>query len=83
MQIVIDIPDNDSQKGTLLKLLAEENDMVLSQAYLYAKNLCEYGVDIAEKWSTVTLQAEALERAYRKGMYDEWERWENRDANSN
>ena len=83
MQIVIEIPSNDSQKGTLLKMLAKENDMVLSQAYLYAKSLCEYGVDIAEKWSTATQQAEALERAYRKGRYDEAERWANRDADSN
>lgn len=78
MKIVIDIPDNDGQKGQLLKLLAQENDMVLSQAYLYAKNLVDYGVDIAQKWSTVTLQAEALERAYRKGQYDEAERWANK-----
>lgn len=77
MQITINIPANDCQKATLLKLLAEENDMVLSQAYLYAKNLCDYGVDIAVKWSTVTSQAEALERAYRKGRYDEMERWQN------
>lgn len=82
MQLIIDIPTNDGQKGALLKLLAKENDMVLSQAYLYAKNLCEYGVDIAEKWSTVTLQAEALERAYRKGRYDEAERWANKNADS-
>ena len=78
MELLIDIPANDSQKGTLLKMLAKENDMVLSQSYLYAKNLCEYGVDIAEKWTTVTLQAEALEKAYRKGRYDEAERWANR-----
>jgi hypothetical protein len=81
MQITIDIPTNDSQKGALLKMLAKENDMVLSQAYLYAKNLCEYGVDVAQEWSTVTLQAEALERAYYKGRHDEWERWSNKDAN--
>ena len=79
MKLIIDIPDNDSQKGTLLKLLAKENDMVLGQAYLYAKALCEYGVDIAQKWSTVTLQADALERAYHKGRYDEWERYNNGD----
>lgn len=76
-----ELPTNNSQKRALLKLLAEENDMVLSQAYLYTKNLYDYGVDIAEKWSTVTLQAEALERAYNKGRYDEAER--RKYANSN
>lgn len=81
MKIVIDIPDNDRQKGTILKLLAQENDMVLSQAYLYAKNLVNYGVDIAEKWLTVTQQAEALDKAYRRGQYDEAERRANTDCN--
>ena len=81
MQIVIDIANNDKRKAEMLKLLANEDNMVLSQAYVYAKNLVLYGVDVAEKWSTVTEQAWALERAYNKGQYDEWERRNNADSN--
>ena len=81
MQIVIEISDNDKQKAEILKWLADENNMVLTQAYIYAKNLDVYGVNVAEKWLTTVKQAWALERAYCKGRYDEAERRSNADSN--
>ncbi len=81
MQIVIEISDNDKQKAEILKWLADENNMVLTQAYIYAKNLDLYGVDVSEKWSTVIKQAWAMERAYCKGRYDEAERRSNESNN--
>lgn len=58
-------------KEALLKLLAQEDELVLSQAYLYAKNMVDYGIDITEKWETALEQHEALHKAYIKGRYDE------------
>ena len=57
-------------KEKLIELLSQEDTMVLSQAYLYAKKLTDYGVDISNKWVTVTQNASALEKAYSKGYYD-------------
>ena len=65
---------NMQTKEKLIELLSKEDTMVLSQAYLYAKNLTNYGVDIAEKWVTATQNASALEKAYRKGYYDALQR---------
>lgn len=61
-------------KEKLIELLSKEDTMVLSQAYLYAKNLTNYGVDITEKWVTATQNARASERAYREGYYDALQR---------
>ena len=65
---------NTQTKEKLIELLSKEDTMVLSQAYLYAKNLTNYGVDITEKWVTATQNARALERAYREGYYDALQR---------
>lgn len=61
-------------KEKLIELLSKEDTMVLSQAYLYAKNLTDYGVDISNKWETSTQNANALEKAYRKGYNDALQR---------
>lgn len=73
MKLTLEIQDNDKEKAILLETLSQQSNMVLSQAFLYAQNLCEYGVDVAEKWSTAIQQAYALEKAYIKGRYDESE----------
>jgi len=67
MQIVVE----DSEKAAILKLLVNEDINVLKQAYAYAKNLELYGVDVSEKWETVTEQCRALQSAYLKGCSDE------------
>lgn len=61
----------DPEKAAILKLLANEDMQVLSQAYAYAKNVELYGVDVSEKWETVVQQCRALQRAYLKGCSDE------------
>ena len=70
MKLIFEIPNADKEKQALLNLLVEEDNMVLAQAYLYAKNLIKQGIDIAEKWSTVTQQSEAVYKAYNNGYYD-------------
>ena len=67
MQIVIDIPDVEKDKATLLKLLAEENTQVLATAYMYARNFITYGVDVTKEWDTAVRQTEALNIAYLDG----------------
>lgn len=61
-------------KEKLIELLSQEDTIVLNQAYLYARSLTNYGVDITEKWVTATQNARALERAYREGYYDALQR---------
>lgn len=43
---------------------------ILNLAYLYAKALISYGVNVTEKWETATEQSANLEKAYRKGFYE-------------
>lgn len=77
--IVINIPDSQKEKVRLIEELAKEDAMVLSQAYIYAKNLVMYGENVAEKWNTVTQQSAILEKAYARGYYEAMERM--KDAN--
>lgn len=57
-------------KEKLIELLSQEDTIVLNQAYLYARSLTNYGVDITEKWLTATQNVSALEKAYKNGYYD-------------
>ena len=57
MERIID----DSVKQKLLDSLAEEPTMVLSTAYVYAKNYVEYGEDITRAWTTAVQQTSILE----------------------
>ena len=59
-----------TNKETLLKSLSNEPMAVIQTAYLYAKNLHLYGVDVTKEWLTATEQSASLEQAYRKGFYD-------------
>lgn len=58
----------------LIDRLSEMPSMVIETAYLYAINYIWYGVDVTEKWVTATQNANALEKAYRKGYYDALQR---------
>lgn len=42
--------------------------------------LTKYGVDVSAEWQTVTVQRDALNRAYLQGRADEAERWSRREA---
>ena len=50
-------------KQQLLDKLSEEPLMVLSTAYVYAKNYVIYGEDITKAWTTAVQQASILEKA--------------------
>ena len=54
----------------LLDELSKMPPMVIATAYLHAINYTLYGEDVTEKWLTAIQNADALEKAYRKGYYD-------------
>ncbi len=58
------------KKDILLKELAKEDLQVLSLAYVYAKNLQMYGVDVTKAIATATENAAKLDIAYHKGYCD-------------
>jgi predicted DNA binding protein len=60
----------------ILNKLSELPQATLEIAYLYAVNLSQYGVDVANKWLTAVQQNEALNRAYERGYYDALKRIE-------
>lgn len=61
-------------KDKLLEAMRQFDNMTLSVAFVYAKNLILYGENVTEKWVTATQNASALEKAYRKGYYDALQR---------
>lgn len=73
---------DDSVKQKLLDSLAEEPSMVLSTAYVYAKNYVLYGADITKPWATAVQQASVLEQVRVKAFkeaYDSFKKdYENR-----
>ena len=64
---------NEIQKKSLSEIIAEMPDDVVSLAFVYAKNMIDFSVDITEKWQTVTVNSRALQMAYEKGRRDERE----------
>lgn len=56
--------------------------MVIATAYLYAINYTLYGEDVTEKWTTVTQNTSALEKAYEKGYYDALQRRKENEENN-
>ena len=63
-----------------IKHFEEFPSQVIAMAWVYADCLTKYGVDVSEKWQTVTAQRDALNRAYVQGRADEAERWGRREA---
>lgn len=64
------INTDDETKARMLKVLADEPIDVVSQAYVYAKNLDNFGVDVGKQWYTVMEQSDNLRKAYDKGRSD-------------
>lgn len=62
--------ERKTKKEVLLQELAKEDLQVLSLAYMYAKNLRMYGVDVTKAICSATENASILDIAYRKGYYD-------------
>ena len=54
----------------VLDELSKESPMVISTAYIYAKNYVKYGCDITKAWSTAVEQAAILERVKTDAQYE-------------
>lgn len=61
-------------KDALLEVLAQEDTQILGLAYVYAKNMQAYGIDITQAIDTATQNIELISRAYQKGYVDAMER---------
>jgi len=64
----------EHKRKQLIDELSKMPPMVISMAYQYAISYHLYGVDVRQEWVTVTQNASALEKAYRKGYYDALQR---------
>ena len=60
----------NAKKQVLIDLMKDMPLSTLQIAFVYAKNYAEYGEDVTKTWLTVTENASALEKAYRKGYYE-------------
>lgn len=73
---------DDNVRRQLLDKLSEEPTMVLSTAYVYAKNYVCYGIDVTKAWATATQQLAILEQIKHKALteaYDSFKKdYENR-----
>lgn len=61
-------------------LIQKTTTDVIKLGLMYAYNLIEYGVDISEKWDTITQQHAAMQSAYLKGTEDERKRYLRRET---
>ena len=64
---------DDNVKQRLLDSLAEEPPMVLSTAYIYAKNYVEYGEDITKAWTTAVQQTSVIREVSRKAWIEAYD----------
>ena len=64
---------DDSDKQVLLDSLAEEPLMVISTAYVYAKNCVKYGEDITEAWTTAVQHALIIEKVENKARAEAYD----------
>lgn len=62
---------NSDKKQLMLDYLSNEPEQLIVLAYMYAKNMYNYGVDVTKEIDTATRQTVMLERAYTKGRNDE------------
>ena len=67
-----------TDKERMLASLAEESDMVIATAYVYAVNILKFGKDVTEKWMTAVEQSMALDEAYVRGRCDSDNEWRER-----
>lgn len=66
-------PIDDDVKQTLLDLLAKEPTMILSTAYVYAKNFVDYGEDITKAWTTAVQQASIIQEVRQKACVEAYD----------
>ena len=63
--------NNKDRKQLMIDYLNNESEQVIALAYIYAKNLCEYGIDVTKGINSAVAQQAALHNAYLKGRNDE------------
>ena len=68
-------PNSVDRKQAMLDQLAEEHEQVIALAYVYAKNMQTYGVDVTKAWDSAVCQSAALNDAYIRGRKDSDEEW--------
>ena len=59
------------RKQLMLEYLSHEPEQVIALAYMYAKNMYDYGVDVTKEIDSAVTQQAALHNAYLKGRSDE------------
>ena len=59
------------RKQLMLEYLSNESEQVIALAYMYAKNMYDYGVDVTKEINSAVAQQAALHNAYLKGRNDE------------
>ena len=59
------------RKQLMLEYLSHESEQVIALAYMYAKNMYDYGVDVTKGIDSAVVQQAALHNAYLKGRNDE------------
>lgn len=62
--------DLKTKKDILLEEFAKEDLQIIALAYVYAKNLYTYGVDVTKAICSAAENAAMLEKAYNNGYYD-------------
>lgn len=72
---IFNILSSTDKKQAMLDQLAEENEQVVALAFVYAKNMQTYGVDVTKAWNNAVQQSAALEKAYTRGRYDSDKEW--------
>ena len=65
----------DIEKDTLMEWLAKEPTEVVALAYVYAKGINMYGIDVTKTWETAVQNTIALDKAYERGRADESNAW--------
>ena len=68
-------PSSADKKQAMLDQLAEENEQVIALAYMYAKNMHLYGVDVTKALDSAIHESIALNDAYKRGRMDSDEEW--------
>ena len=59
------------RKQLMLEYLSHEPEQVVALAYMYAKNMYNYGVDVTKEIDSAVVQQAVLHNAYIKGRNDE------------
>ena len=63
--------NSKDRKQLMLEYLSHESEQVIALAYMYAKNMYDYGVDVTKEIDSAVVQQAVLHNVYLKGRNDE------------